>query len=96
MPGARAAMLRRAQHVASHYSPATGAQLETLIRELTLRQAQRLLDLVRAVDDDVASAVMEAELRLWERILALRADLAGELTVLREEAQRDVPRRGNS
>jgi hypothetical protein len=48
----RAVLIRAAQRTGTQYSVATGQILESLVRELTLANAERVLELVRRVDDE--------------------------------------------
>jgi hypothetical protein len=48
----RAGLIRAAQQVATQYSVATGYVLESLVREVSLPNAERVLELVRRVDDE--------------------------------------------
>jgi hypothetical protein len=52
----RAVLIRKAQLSATQYSVATGHLLESLARELTLVNAERVLELVRRVDDEATQA----------------------------------------
>jgi hypothetical protein len=48
----RTVLIHEAQRTATEYSVATGHLLESLVRELTLANAERVLELVRRVDDE--------------------------------------------
>src|SRR3954452_22015731 len=45
-------LIYQAQEIAAHYSLPTGQLLETLVREVTVANAGRVLELVRRVDAD--------------------------------------------
>jgi hypothetical protein len=51
----RAALIRTAQDAAAQYSLPTGQLLETLVREVTADQAERVLELARRIDDDATT-----------------------------------------
>ena len=55
----RAVLVQRVQRMAACYSVPTGHLLESLVRELPLWQAERLLELVRSIDDEALSAAYE-------------------------------------
>jgi len=62
----RTVLVRAAQRTGTQYSVATGHLLESLVRELTLANAERVLELVRRVDDEAglpAAAGQPDELR---------------------------------
>ncbi len=52
----RAALVRAAQAAAAQYSLPTGHLLETLVREVSADQAERVLELARRIDDDATTA----------------------------------------
>ena len=45
----RATLIREAQQLATHYSTRTGGLLESLVREGTILNAEKVLELVRRV-----------------------------------------------
>jgi hypothetical protein len=55
-------LIHAAHPVAAQYSDATGALLETLVRELTRVNAERVLELVRRVDAEARRAAREEQL----------------------------------
>jgi len=59
----RAALIRAAQDAAVQYSLPTGQLLETLVREVTADQAERVLDLARRIDDDATTTAYRSLIR---------------------------------
>jgi len=49
-------LIHQAQEIAAHYSLPTGQLLETLVREVTVANAGRVLELVRRVDAEAGQA----------------------------------------
>jgi hypothetical protein len=52
MNSAHASLIRTAQQKAVQYPAGTGALLESLVRELSRRDAQRVLDLVGCLEEE--------------------------------------------
>ena len=48
----RAALIREAQQVAAQHSRATGHLLESLVREVSVANAERVLELVRRLEGE--------------------------------------------
>jgi hypothetical protein len=56
----RAALIRAAQDAAAQYSLPTRCVLETLVREVSCDNAERVLELARRVDDEATTAVYQS------------------------------------
>ena len=56
----RATLIRAAQDAATQYSPPTGDLLETLVREVSCDNAERVLELARRIDDDATTAAYQS------------------------------------
>ncbi len=60
MTNRRAALIRAAQDAATQYSLPTGHLLETLVRQVSADQAERVLQLARRINDDATTAAYQS------------------------------------